>query len=566
MAKSNTNKGNNHKGKGQNRGRSKDRTPSGKKDYDERNDHSDFNDDRNGNPVHNDPAWYTTSPQLTKDVGSIPFNWPIGTGVNFTPDTSAKAMFWRDKSVPGIMTMELLTGPGQSKGANSAVNIAARTLYEFVRHQNSGAKNYDPADLMMYLLAMDEAYSWYAHLVRAYGVAMLYNQKNRYYPMALLKALGFDANNIVANLPSLRYAINRFARAIGSLCVPRDITVFNRHVFCFANYFVDGDTAKAQTYAFVPYTIRVFDDTYTTGSSLSEVIYTKGGNTYNLKDAYRNENALLNIGVIRTICDTITDTLLGSEDVGIMGGDILKAYGKENLYTIDMIPEDMAVMPLVDPEICSQIMNATCWFDFYEYDITQNVDIDGGAIEFYPGAVWRGAHAADTPEDASSVIPACGNRLLNIYHEDPDPSEVIYMTRLTSTVTNDPEIKSVDGQSLGAYLYAFGTEIAGRCHVWTSDVENGNIVNFSNVSLHMFNSDFGTPNNELRFERLATFNYHPTMWFTVYSDSTAENPTANAVIQQIENYAMIESEVLYRIHDAAILSMWRVPQIGLYNG
>lgn len=114
---------------------------------------------------HNDPGWYEVSPELTRDVASIPFNIITGSGlpkVNVPNSGTTIAMLGNDFSdcaLPGVFAIRYVPTIGTSAGPTSAVNVAGRSIYSWVRHQNSGHSNYEAVDLLDYILAMDSIYT-----------------------------------------------------------------------------------------------------------------------------------------------------------------------------------------------------------------------------------------------------------------------------------------------------------------------------------------------------------------------------------------------------------------------
>lgn len=97
------------------------------------------------------------NPQLVKDVASLSFRTPLGSPSGLPSRSNPVG---RDRrSIPGIMNLYFVPTIGSSTaGESSAINIAAKNIYSFVRHENSGRINYDAPDLMLYLLALDSAF------------------------------------------------------------------------------------------------------------------------------------------------------------------------------------------------------------------------------------------------------------------------------------------------------------------------------------------------------------------------------------------------------------------------
>jgi hypothetical protein len=517
----------------------------------------------------NDPSWYTRTAQLTIDTASIPQHYPLGLPIHMLPtgvDDNAYSMC--TEVMPGIMTLELLHGPGIANFDNDAVNLAARSIYSFIRSKISGSRPYDPADYMMYCNAMAEAYAWLCTMERAYGVAQLYVMQNRYYPKALLYAMGFDAEDIMDNLTQFRKIINLFARGIGSFAVPNDILIFDRLKFLYSNYFIDGDNTKAQTYVCVPAVIRRWDETGDTGSELVPLP---------LHSFYQSltptiENPKIDLERIKNACDYILNGLFDSEDVGTMSGDTLRAFGENNLWSVEMLPDDYLTMPVVDPGMLHQIMNATVWSDF-DYDsayIKQNVDIGGGEIVYRPNVRIKARNTNFTTDQIDHAVLynlAAHSRVLNAYMRDIDPSSATYITRLTSCASNIEEAQ-VDG-SYQFGIHDAGLEICVGMHITTlgSDSLNSpvNGADYRSISyLQLEKSVDGLVDD---YAKLCAFNYHPTIYvLSVTSVDGVDRITRADLIQQWENNTCIEQDTISGIHDAAIYSLWKVPQVGLYTG
>ena len=109
----------------------------------------------------NDVSWYSKNPALLESVGKLSFGNPLGATFNLSNDQLTVDLADDEARVPGIAVINTVPGPGEGHDFTSAANIAARNIYSFVRHANSGHSNYDSVDLMLYLLAMDEAYMHY---------------------------------------------------------------------------------------------------------------------------------------------------------------------------------------------------------------------------------------------------------------------------------------------------------------------------------------------------------------------------------------------------------------------
>lgn len=297
----------------------------------------------------NNPMWYAHNKQLLDATASFPYSWPVGARLHTddpTIDTS---------SVPGIMAFYVVPSVGIAKDANAPINVAARNIYSYVRHANSGAKNYDSIDLMKYYIAMDSCYSYLSFLQRLYGVVRLSSITNRYYPQALVQAMGVNYDSVYGNLADLNYMINAFAVKIQSMCVPATMSYFIRHAWMYSGYYLDSESDKAQLYMFTPQGFFVYTEpeSPTAGEKLWPLVYTEFVTKGTAPGPGLTYQDLVNFG------NTLINPILASEDFNIMSGDTLKAFGDNGIIKVDVLATDYTVLPSYDEMVLSQIMNAT---------------------------------------------------------------------------------------------------------------------------------------------------------------------------------------------------------------
>lgn len=282
----------------------------------------------------NDPSWYAVDSSLLRDAASIPFSRAVGTQV---PLDFNSAAFWDEGtkveySVPGVMTLEIIPTYGSIEDKNSPINVAATATYSFIRYANSGHANYDSVDLMLYLCAMSQVYSYINYLQRIYGLATLYSQRNRYMPRTLLYATGVDPDDVINNLANFRYGINVLINQAASLSVPANMPIFARQAFLYQNVYSEGQTVKDQMYMFTPEGFLFFHESADPdGAGSLELNH--------LGHTRRKCSELLEYG------QRMLQPILQSEDMNIMSGDILKAYSANSLIKLTSVPEDYSVAP-----------------------------------------------------------------------------------------------------------------------------------------------------------------------------------------------------------------------------
>lgn len=157
--------------------------------------------------------------------------------------------------------------------------------------------------------------------------------------------MGANYQNLSGDIAQLRGYINSYSQRISAFNVPTTMPFYTRHMWLCANIFKDQDLNRAQTYMFMPGYFHIYNDAQ---GRLDAELFTSGGGT-----ALKTISQLINFG------NKIITNLIGSEDIGIMSGDILKAYGSDKMFKLDTIPENYQLSPMFSQEVLTQINAAT---------------------------------------------------------------------------------------------------------------------------------------------------------------------------------------------------------------
>lgn len=396
--------------------------------------------------TRNAPDWYYYDETVLKDVASFSFNAPLGDRISMSKMFPNNGNSQAGCSIPGLMTLTVAPCAGVSIDAQSPLNIAAQKLYSQVRYKNSGAANYDPTDLMLYILAMDSLYSAWNWMQRIYGCASDYNPMNKYKARAYAAANYVDLDDIYNNLSDFRAFLNMATNKIQSFCVPATMTLNIRHSWLFSNIFKDSDTTKAQEYMYVPAYFYVYDETSSPKGGILKplnITLTRPSKNYTFAD-------------LKNILNTMINALQYSSDIGNMSGDILKEFGS-NLFTLSPILPEYRVEAVYNEEVLTQFENAQY------YPIPDNItkslatftisqDPDTNFLKFRPRVTF----------DVGEPSPADGN-FLNFHKNNPTPQDVMvasrinYVSHYTPPTGKDAKIEILD---------SLGTEFAVRCTVW----------------------------------------------------------------------------------------------------
>lgn len=478
---------------------------------------------------NNDASWYTVPGQLAKDVASLSFN--NATGVPFNIGTYASV-------IPG--TMEIITAPvpGISGGASSAVSVAAKNLFTGIRKANSGSTNYDASDLMMYILAMDSAYAYYAWMVRIYGVMRVYDQRNRYLGQNLAAISGGDVDTILPNLANFRAYINQYAIKLGAFNVPATLTLIKRHMWMFSNVYADENNIKGQFYLYQPAYFYRYDEYNGAGRLVAEPLMVQDSLNQDhftsvAKSAPKTLNAIIGYG------ERLISALAGSQDINTMSGDILKAYDSNGVFKLDLIGEEFALAPVFSEEVLTQIHNTT----FVGNEFYVNTASDPALTSFYVNqdtSIGYGAILCQPKVKLDSSY----NKLLDFWKDDPTPEDVMVATRNMTFTYLDEATNSNALQTCGTEvpLFAVVTQLNA-----TGNREENNL--YTGIEHHY--------SQIVTVKYLSSFNEYPLLYLRGSDDKVGSH-----FLGELSNYTILDYDELRKMHDSALLSLLAVPLLG----
>lgn len=502
----------------------------------------------------NDVAWYAQSPELLKSAASISMNNAtgatmslIGDGVNpaqiarvpKVPDPSGFDNFDHSKvHVPGLLVLRVAQCAGVAKDNSSPVNVAAKNIYTWVRHMNSGAKNYNSPDLMLYVLAVSQAYAFYSYLTRIYGVLNLYSQVNRYLPRILIKAMGVNPDEMVRRMPDLHYYINMYANKLGALCIPNNMPLVWRHTWMYSGIYSDGDNQKSQLYMYVPRQFLYFKPTaeQTGGSLDAYMVPDEDSNAWSFDD-------------LVTAGDTLLNSIIADEDMNIMSGDIKKAYGENGLMKVPEIERSYRVIPSYSPEVLSQMQNATvvpCQSIKIKQDINKNCLVNEFAM-FSPSKSM-----------AKNWLGGGLSKVFNLYGEDSSPERVMVASRLVTTMKESVQFATDHSVEKVSYtIDQHGTEIV------VSETFYNNYPETNKVGTGTNYRSFGAMNQEVAIMR-TKFAYAP-LWMYAVLGAKLEGDVYYPVgiMGDLDNWTVLSENTVKKLHETATLSELAVPLMGM---
>ena len=503
---------------------------------------------------YNDDAWYNWNPQLVIDTCNLSLMVRAGEVYDLEKNVGDQVHQVGKLNTPGIMRFTWMPSLGTwNYDDDSAAVIAFRNMYSYIRHANSGHANYDPEDLFNYITAIDSLYSFRAMMLRAYGAAKLYSSMNRYIGDSLLRVMGFNADDLRRNLAQFKWFINDMTTKLQTLYIPNQFAALQRHMWLNSNVFLDAESPRAQLNVFVPKGFAVWQE----GTDAE----TPG--RFGWIDWIPNNAELFHEATAAECYDlfnTMWNNIIGSEDLGIINGDILKAYGSGFLIPTT-ITSDWTWSPVYEPRVMLQMHNATlCGQVAFFEDATMSAEATGIAWGYNPqimpfastshinGGLVKNNFLFKTEDSITHSI-------VMDFPNTPDPAEVMYATRLC-VIGTDRKI----GQETYYEPFFSGSDVVCVATVYLLK---------SNTPPHDFSE--GYYRHEYRTTFVDVSNYNATVLKqTVYWNAVLDNFAMAPKITvgyggafvstgDVLNIAQVDGPTLTRIHRTAMLSLYGVP-------
>lgn len=487
-------------------------------------------------PYGNDVSWYSKNPELMRAASSLPFSYTTGQKLPFKGTTS----------VPGILRVTYTPNMGYSyiEGSapfepdafsNSAINLAAKSVYSYTVHANSRTQSYDATDEMLIILAGSQIFAMIAHAIRTYGVLKTYAQQNYYMPKAIIRALGFDYADLLKNMSRMWFDINQMIAQVSQIWIPNTFPITKRWFWMNSNIFTDAPGVKSQMYLFVPDRFYIYDET--SDPNGGKLVMTNW-----------NPDARYTWDEFTTIVNEAINALLNSQDRGIIMGDILKAYGADKIYTLTEIDSSYTLLPVYDTEVLTQIENSMSQRNIPS-EVRQSED---GYLYMY----------ADREDSAPNpqTIPMFQSVLNYHTSQEPTPDMNMVATRLKNHsvyVLHAPD----SGQILNVVANSDASEIVTGYDVYWYG--NDGVLYTRTVQSVCSSTDV---DDTIKYLSLwSSFDWAPWLYFidnTTYTDWLAGKipaPDITYTFGDYDQYALLSNIDLAEMHKVAIFSELDVP-------
>lgn len=542
---------------------------------------------------------YALTPSLLELSSSFSFGRALGAPIDCVANDT-EMVIERDHLMqglvtwPGIMTFSWLPTIGISKDATSPVSLAARKLYYFVRHANSGHVNYDAADLMNYVVAADSAFLLFSYFRRALGMLNTWSPLNRYYAKYAVESAGFDYEDLFNNAAELAFFLQQTAAKMRSLVLPAKLGFYQRHSALNDNIYADTEDARAQTYQFVPAGWYVWTEPTNAENPTKKDWYLRfmpnpgitpldtgasaAAGDLEFEKTQRPDKAvhLLTLQMMRDIFNAVLEPLLLSEDFNIMSGDILKAYGSDVIVGVAEPPIGYTITPVYDQGMLDQIENMT----ILTAEITRGADYFASTTKF--DIVQRDGLFLEYNPTIRSYEYLIRKPILNYHTGQASPERNIMATRFTvyPASMETHAISKTDTRRRCNYTFtALGTELITAAWTtqfrfvpgetiddWTletqyKDVRTSNPIAFANNAV--------TETIEEYFARLASitrtayFTSHPLQYIAASKATLDQAQSETSVVFQpigylseLNNFYVLQMDDIVKMHESAVLTLF----------
>lgn len=554
----------------------------------------------------NDPSWYAKSPQMVKDVASIPFNHMAGFPIDLSSRGSVGAPA---AQLCYLRTFIIDWFAGVSNDFRSILNNASTNLWSFIRGRNSGATNYQASDVFINtVLASIDIFANLVSIERLFKFYDHYSAHNRLIPKMIFTASGIDFEDFIANVAAYRYYYNQLIAKASSLVIPDEFPIIKQVMSQFADIYKDrdSDTGKEQLYMKIKLVHHIYDPTYNPqGGGVRLMDLRDIGNPAGASDpekcilltgTYSNYNGVITdrltkLSWLITIVEKQINAMITDEDVNIMFGDFIKAFGDSgNFFKLSELKEDVKGEFIYSEEILEQIHNSSALPNvFHKYALhdvnTQISDVFGNTIQGnmllyiatsssssvarYKNNIFQDAQGyilTDLSYFCDNVITGAvydrwqSKVLVDTNDLNPSPEKVMNMTRLLNRYSNTSYTgtyaRTEFRPSACSSLILFdGMVFAGNVannSIFTYDVDTNLIV--SNTSqgsnLPIGTAAFLASNSQ--------FDWAPIVYVAVQDTNTGT--TTMIPMSDLNNVTSIDPVDLDRIHEVGFLSLYDVPK------
>lgn len=502
--------------------------------------------DRPENKVTNSPDFWMGLGQYSKDVSRISTLQPIGGKM---PSPLSHKVFWTPS---GIARFDYLPFFGTVDSAVDALNIAAKKLYDEINSKNSRNPSYDPSDLMIYVIAVANAWAIHSYVKRIVGMYNTFIPLNKYWWNTVATSMSISDISTQEDIIKWRNLCNRMALKLNNLIVPDNIPYFKRAYMMTEFIYADAPVAKASLFYFAPAALLKYEYDEEQIGRLKNEVTPWGDNT--IVNRVTPE-------MVEDYFNRMTVNLFNDSDINTMSADIMKAYGIDHCFRLPMIDESYALLPFYDEMLSSELHNARMCYALYNtyesdpYVLKQDMK-SNCLVSDYTCTIDRAAgDAAILYNDAheGKSVP------LDFWKDNPSEEEVMEATRLTYIASNFNDTKDAAHPTVDLYaccevlildtFYEFGENAFNAWQLENKSACVYPVINDWKAFLDQLSKVSKVSSSPL------VFAINPSLSSTIVNRD-AMIPTSQELLSDTTNYTVIDDVTLKNMHDAATLSIF----------
>lgn len=489
--------------------------------------------------------------QLAIDATNISTNNATGAP---NPAISKDSFGTRRYAPSGIMRLDYVPYFGNFDSPIDPINVAAKQMYDIINSKNSRNPSYDPNDIMIYTIAVAQAWGLHAYVRRICGMYNTFTPMNRYWWRPLAESMGLDPESVQNDITKWRNVANLMALNLNRLAVPSNIPYF-KHVYDMCSYiYADAESAKASLFYYSPSAfLRYRYSTLEADEGLG------------MLENYPTPWADISIDApfpvtpdkIETYFNDLVWHLFNDTDINTMASDIIKAYGIDNCFVLPMIDETYRVEPMYDPAVNLVTKNTRVSLTLGSNDVDADYSIHQ--------EMNRNVLKADFPFD---------------YFEQDDPDSAIIVTDLTDD-TRIPLDFPFDNPSNEAVMLATrqiwyatknmsGNEriqgctdvvIGVTCFTFEDTLDGWKLVAHINP-VYTNVSGSGASSVDAAIAQMAAITKFKSapMNYIIFRGTSADGyfkaPRTMSLVSDVTNFTTITTEEVERMNRAAIFSVF----------
>lgn len=500
--------------------------------------------DRPERATTNSPDFWMGLGQYSKDVSRISTMQPIGSKV---PSPVMGTDYW---TPAGVMRVDYIPYFGALTSPVDALNVAAKKLYDEINSKNSRNPSYDPSDLMIYVIAVANAWALHSYVKRIVGMYNTFIPLNKYWWQQVMLSMGVAPISTNEDIIKWRNLLNRMAIKLNNLIVPNNIPYFQRAYMMSEFVYADAPLAKASLFYYSPIALMKYEyDSETQISQLTNVTtpwFNKSNVTPDRVENFFND---------------LTRNLFNDSDVNTMSADIMKAYGLENCFHLPLVDESYSMLPFYDEMMAMELHNARFCYSMYDhvlndqpYTIKQNMvgnflssDYDVTINETYGDApiLYGGAHL-------HKAIP------LDFWKDNPSEEEVMEATRLCY-FASDYANHSTDPDHPGDYdtvVINAGCELLIMDTIFEFEWHGNNKWELKDQAGCCYTVTLSGADKIDKVSKISKFSSAPISYIVSPFNGSTATPSAHEIICDTTNFTTIDAITLKNMHDAATLSIF----------